>query len=685
MPNDVSLYTAITISSLVMASSPVTTSKEALSKLEAQLTCNVCLCHYTDPRTLPCLHSYCKDCISRLPIETIDGQSIVRCPSCRQATQMSEKGAAALPSAFHINNLLEIDQLLKAQASHSESQYHMCHTHNGRPKDIYCDTCDVLVCLKCIGESHSNHKYDHAEYLFTKHIQEIEECLKPVKKRIDKVEQTLACFDTREEEITKQGEDVLKEIDEFYQQLIIELQKSQRLVSQEVLAAVQEKLQLHSVQRGNVEVVLVQLKSCYDFVKEQLRSQSMYQIQMAKKQLVEHISSAHSEVIVSDLGPVQEPNITFSPNEITLSACSHIGDVKSKLSFLPDFFSADLPSRMFTDRQEKVLLMTPISLSASRMSCQLNLAQSRSAEPVVCPVTAVGEGQYRISIQSSNVGLHHLTVQVDGLNIHGSPFNIPVTEWKRQSPVRFAKGLDHPSGIAVTDSGQYVVVAEWSGHRVTVLSKAGKVVKRFGSCGNGPGKFLNPWGVAVSADKHILVANRFDMLQKFSFSSTYEASADVKCCSVAIHPNGMIFATTHEVVVLNDDLTTSRSFGDKLFDFPCDIAIDTKGILYVTDTKKAAVLKFTPEGEHLATIGSKGEQPHQFLCPLGITIDKNDIMYVADPKKHQVMMFTTEGEFIGNLVHPGSTIFNVCGVAVSKTGNLYICDADGEVLVSKPL
>ena len=32
-----------------------------------QLTCNVCLDQYTNPKTLPCHHSFCLECIQPLP------------------------------------------------------------------------------------------------------------------------------------------------------------------------------------------------------------------------------------------------------------------------------------------------------------------------------------------------------------------------------------------------------------------------------------------------------------------------------------------------------------------------------------------------------------------------------------------------------------------------------------------
>ena len=44
-------------------------SSIALKELEEQLTCNVCLDWYTNPKTLPCLHSFCLKCIEKLPQE----------------------------------------------------------------------------------------------------------------------------------------------------------------------------------------------------------------------------------------------------------------------------------------------------------------------------------------------------------------------------------------------------------------------------------------------------------------------------------------------------------------------------------------------------------------------------------------------------------------------------------------
>ena len=663
--------------------------KEALSKLYSQLTCAVCLNRYTDPRTLSCHHSYCKDCISHFPVELEDGRHVVKCPSCRLATQLSEGGSSVLPAAFLINSLLEIEETLKNAPKSGLVQ--LCPTHGNKPMDFYCETCEEHICFKCSTESHREHQCDYAEDLFTKHKEQIKSCLLPLQQQITNVEETLLSFEIREMEIRKQGKAVQKMIEETYQQFINKLQGSRRKVSQEADTALQEKLQLHSTQRANVESYLMQLRSCQELVEEELSSRSLYQIQAAKRKLVMRINDTHSNVKVSELQPAQKPNTVFTANKNTLSACGDIGDISCKQSFSwPDLFSFDLPAHVFVDEQVQVLITTSISLADTRLCCQLTSSQNSAAKPPVeCPVTNVGEGQFKVMIQSNTAGVHQLRVLVDGVNIYGSPFTIRVAEWKRQNLVSFAKGLNGPVDVVVTDDGQHVLVAECGGHRVTVLSSTGKVVKKFGGRGSEPGKFKKPWSIAISTDGKIIVVDD-NCLQKFTFAPSHIASCNTGGVGVAVHPaSGKLFCTNHrerKIIVLNPDLTPSHSFGNAFLIYPFYLAIDTKGMVYVSDYKSGVILKFTPEGEHLATIGGKGKLPHQFGSPRNICIDSNDIMYVTDIDKPQVMAFTTEGVFLGSFGCEGKPKFNPVGVAMDNTGNMYVCDYNsGEVLVSRSL
>ena len=650
--------------------------KQALSKLDEQLTCAICLERYTDPRSLSCHHVYCTDCISRLETQ----QHVVRCPTCRQPTRLGEKGASTLPTSFHVNNLLDLEETLKK--ARESRLVRLCHAHRNKPMDLYCETCEGHICFTCSQESHSGHRLDYAENLFAAHKEQIEESLQSLKKQINEVEHALTQFDKWEREMRDQEQVVQMQIDEAYHNLLCLLQESRKKLSQKAVDALREKLLLHSLQKVNVEAVLMQLKGCHDFVEQEVKSRSQHSIQAAKKQLVKCINDSYSGIKLSRLLPAQDPNIMFS---IDKNSTCCIGGVTSNQSFsCPGLFSVDIPSVVLEDKQEEAVLTAPVSLSTDRLCCQLTTCGTSNA--VTCPVIGIGEGQYKVMIQSSTAGLHQLRVLVDEVNVYGSPFTVRVVEWKRQNLVRFAKGFSMPIDVAVTDDGKHVVVAESGGHCVAVLSSTGKVVKKFGSLGNEPGEFQHPCGIAASAD-NIFVVDHSKRIQKFAISSTYKASHNQYFTGIAVHPtSGKVLCTHHNrlaVDVLNNDLTPSYSFETSAS--PSYLAVDTKGMVYVTDPYKGIVVKMTSEGKHIATIGSKGEQPHQFSEPRGICIDSNNIMYVTDSYKHCVMVFSTNGKFLGSFGRSDKLIREPRGIAVDKVGNVYVCDAsNGKLLVSRP-
>lgn len=72
------------------------------------LACKICLEQLRTPKTLPCLHTYCQDCLAQL---AESGQ--VRCPECRETVPVPPAGVAAFKTNFFVNGLLD---LVKARA-----------------------------------------------------------------------------------------------------------------------------------------------------------------------------------------------------------------------------------------------------------------------------------------------------------------------------------------------------------------------------------------------------------------------------------------------------------------------------------------------------------------------------------------------------------------------------------------
>ncbi|XP_078085494.1 tripartite motif-containing protein 16-like isoform X2 [Mustelus asterias] len=119
---------------------------------EDSLTCTICLDYFTAPATLPCGHSFCKDCISKNWEQQQAGPGLYSCPHCRRSFSPRP--------CLHPNTVLchIVEAFLQRQAGSSSSQ------PLAGPRDVPCDSCppeerlravsSCLVCLTSYCESH---------------------------------------------------------------------------------------------------------------------------------------------------------------------------------------------------------------------------------------------------------------------------------------------------------------------------------------------------------------------------------------------------------------------------------------------------------------------------------------------------------------------------------------------------
>ena len=680
-------------------------NKEAMSKLDAQLTCAICLERYKDPRILPCHHVYCKDCIDGIPPDAVERKeirqhNIVRCPSCRNPTHLDPNtGSGSLPCAFFVNNLLEIRKLTQKTSEPRP----VCRAHN-KPEDVYCETCEEFLCFKCsIAHCRSNqdHQCDRADDLFEKHMQLIKGSLKLLDERIDAVEQTLVIFDTTEKQIREQEEAVKKEIDETVQQhmdrlqeLMHGLQQSRKALHDQVETATRQKLQLHSLEREEVETIFAQLKSCKEFVEEELRSRSQHQIQTARKKLVQHIMDSYSTVKVSDIQPGQVANTRFVHIDELPMVYSNVdlGSVDSMHNYqsIRGLFSVDIPQRVLAGQTTDIFIsLSSISLPAELLSCTLlyDSSESELIDYQDFVVVMVDDGHFKVALKPRKIGPHKLSVYIlvgDGIvmEIDGSPFKMLVESLsglRDQSLEVFTKGLQFPGGIAVTDDGQHVVVTEVNRHCVTVLSSTSrKVINQFGQHGYGPGRFHHPTAVVVSADHHVFVRDN-NGIQKFTIDGSFVASFTAPGgFGIGCLPNGSVLTCSGDkrrIYKITPDLQVFDYFITQLPGEACALAVRTDGVVYVLTSDKR-IHKFTAKGRPFGSFGSAGNSPDQLQKPYEMCIDSSNLLYVTD--RCCVKTFTSDGDCIANFgFHT-----KLCEIAASKTGDLYICKANGEVLVS---
>ncbi|XP_068760684.1 E3 ubiquitin-protein ligase TRIM71-like [Montipora capricornis] len=124
------------------------------------------------------------------------------------------------------------------------------------------------------------------------------------------------------------------------------------------------------------------------------------------------------------------------------------------------------------------------------------------------------------------------------------------------------------------------------------------------------------------------------------------------------------------------------------------IAVNSKGLIAVTDFVKHCILMFDKEGKYLRRFGRKGEKSGELNRPSGLTFVDDDNILVADTFNHRIQQFNvqtgyvvksfgSEGSRDGEFEKP----FNVCiddegRIAVAEVGNkrIQVFTKDGELL-----
>ena len=262
----------------------------------------------------------------------------------------------------------------------------------------------------------------------------------------------------------------------------------------------------------------------------------------------------------------------------------------------------------------------------------------------------------RVAVAASAAGLALLAAGCAGsagsaVTARGlpSPFTITV----RYSAASL--GLSHPDDLAVGPDGNLYVTDV--SQRVTVISPAGTVLRRWGKPGTGPGEF------------------------KFiSFDPTTPSAV---AGNIAVGPDGNVYVSDSgnaRVQVFTQQGRFIRQFGSfgsgqGQFLHPFDLVVDGAGNVYVADDQAQTLSKFSPAGKVVWQIGEGVSTDPDLIGYLhfaeidahGRLVIVNDgqrrVLYV-DPSGHKVDAFSPSTS--------GSPTGSVCEATVDALGNTYV-------------
>ena len=169
-------------------------------------------------------------------------------------------------------------------------------------------------------------------------------------------------------------------------------------------------------------------------------------------------------------------------------------------------------------------------------------------------------------------------------------------------------------------------------YKVQKFNPAGKLLMEFGKKGKGDREFHVPWAMTVDREGYIYVTG-LHKIQKFDSNGKF-------------------------IKVFKSPKEKDAAYLGQL---PMDIKVDREGNIYVLvmdweieeerKIRVSKVKKFNSQGNLLMSIGSKEKEEENFWFPDEIAVDSRGHIYVVDRINHRIQVFDKQGEFLRSIKH----------------------------------
>ena len=675
------------------------TPSKGLERFQDEITCPLCLGIYEEPKNLPCQHIYCKDCLEGLARQSRNGTVV--CPECRSVAQIPGNNASTFPTAFHINRLKEVYEAMAVPAG---EHYH-CQEHQAQALDLYCETCQKLVCRDCIIANcqPSGHRHGYVSKVTPAHREAVLKNLETAEQLNSQIAALCKQAASTKSRIVEQGASVSREINRSIDVLISILEQQRQTLLQTTEEITRRKVTAISAQEEKLRAANDELTEIVESTKRAVERDSDKEFLVHKQKTVTKIKEATEKWIDSAQEPLREELIAVeftSPSQLE-DLCKKSCIVRCKLAD-PSKCTVSTKTLREAEISKPYTCMLAVQFAdyqgnrcTEKQTVQVTAELRRLRDGCVTPteVTAKTANDYAVSIQPGTRGRHELIVKVNGTHISNSPFPVFVRKPPEQlhAPENKILGLRSPGGIKCKDGKIYICEHEDYGFVVILDLKFNRIASIQG--------LDRPAEIAIDHQYNIYVTTFGDFkLHKFSKDGRRVESVDGRgetpgdILGMFGFPNGIqvrddqIFVCdsgNHRIQVFDTNLHFLKVIGKKgkgrsEFLQPNDLDFDETGNMYVADSSNNRIQVLSPDGQYVRTIGKKGKNPGELNLPFTVRVS-GKLLYVSELCNDRVSVFHTSGVFCttfgeGYLKEPG-------GLTIDEDGFVYVANSGSDVLV----
>ena len=264
--------------------------------------CPICKDEIQNPRLLPCIHSFCLECLEQYCIDNLPGDD-VPCPECKTHFEIPKKGVADLPVRKFTRSKEHVLSTIRETCTEHEEQLRM-----------YCLDCSMKVCSTCCLETHKCHNYARYKQVMENFVRSIDDDIQPLTSHIECFRGVAAQVEAERNKLLENMNVVEQKINDRAQQVIesVTLQKSDLLQElQSLKSAAEKEVQFHA---DAVQLALTEMESFRTSSLELKSNVSLNDIPQAAKEVHERAK----ELLKTHIIPSEyfAPSYTFTPVNI---------------------------------------------------------------------------------------------------------------------------------------------------------------------------------------------------------------------------------------------------------------------------------------------------------------------------------------------------------------------------------
>ena len=641
----------------------------ATKSIENQLVPNTVICElcsesYTDPRMLPCLHSFCRECLEK-EAEKAGTQETLHCQTCKKSVSLPKGGVSDLPKNLRLSFNVETAGYQARLTSGSETSCDSCVDSTSGPAVAFCTDCCEFLCKSCRDfhqRSKRTLKHEVSEISEKKNTN-LTQNMKP---------REFYCTEPKHEN------EVLKFYCKTCDQLVCrdcvlikhkahehtdlsEIAKEQRGEMKSLLEPASEAMATLDDAMGSSDKMMQRVQSRSKVVDDSLEK--------VFRQLYDAIEKRKSELLA------KRKEITMAKETALVLQKEDFHCMKKEIARFVDTITDVLQTH--TD-EEVVGLRRLLQVELTRVldrfqSFSLMLSES-DVMPALLEPSSLLQSITEYGAVSGGCSPSHSTVELYiPRAIKGRERKFLVTA-RKENDQRFEYGGENVSGelqlmgadrpplkgnMVDNEDGTYSVsfTPQDVGEHKLSVTICNKPIRG------------SPFVIYVREPRD------YTTLQS---PQQTMSDLDGNCVNgLSLHDNGNMYVTqNHYVHILKPDGSTMSRFGssgsgDGQFSSPHQVAVWGDSV-YVCDSGNHRIQKFSMSGTFISTFGENGSGEGQFNNPRGICIDNEGNSFVTDYNNDRIQVFQADGTVIRIIKPSEGNINRPWGMAFDSNGNLHV-------------